>query len=161
MSLIEAPIANPAQVNSSVRHSIGDIPVAYFDFYMAPIPKENKKDYEKIAKISVEIIKEYGAVRVVECWLDDSGPDSSTYHGESVRQGNESYRSFSAAAGANEEETVVVSFVEWENKVARDEGMRKITSDPRMQFADVKPAFDGSRLIAAGFFPMLGEFNNN
>lgn len=30
-------------------------------------------------------------------------------------------------------------------------------SDPRMQFQDRPPAFDGKRLIAAGFKPMLDE----
>jgi uncharacterized protein YbaA (DUF1428 family) len=134
--------------------------MTYFDFYMAPVPKENKNDYEEIARISAEIIKEYGALRVVECWLDDSGPDSSTYHGETVRQTNEAYRNFAAVAGASTEETVVISFIEWENKAARDDGMKKITSDPRMQFTDIKPAFDGSRLVAAGFLPMLSEYSN-
>jgi uncharacterized protein YbaA (DUF1428 family) len=33
--------------------------------------------------------------------------------------------------------------------------MEKVTSDPRMQFRDRPPAFDGRRLIAGGFVPML------
>ncbi len=131
--------------------------MAYFDFYMAPVPKENKNDYEGIARTSAKILKEYGALRVVECWLDDSGPDSSTYHGDSVKQVNEAYTSFTDAVGANNEETVVVSFVEWKNKAERDEGMKKVTGDPRMQFTGMKPAFDGGCLIAAGFLPMLNE----
>jgi uncharacterized protein YbaA (DUF1428 family) len=32
--------------------------------------------------------------------------------------------------------------------------MDKFTSDPRMQFQDMQPTFDGKRLIAAGFRPM-------
>jgi uncharacterized protein YbaA (DUF1428 family) len=48
-----------------------------------------------------------------------------------------------------------MSFVEWPDKVTRDVGMEKLTSDPRMRFDDQPPAFDGTRLIAAGFKPML------
>ncbi|MBD9667710.1 DUF1428 family protein [Variovorax sp. VRV01] len=43
--------------------------------------------------------------------------------------------SFVKAAGAQEGETVVMSWVEWPDKAARDAGMAKVTSDPRMQFA--------------------------
>jgi uncharacterized protein YbaA (DUF1428 family) len=34
--------------------------------------------------------------------------------------------------------------------------MEKVTNDPRMQFGDRPSAFDGRRLIAGGFKPMLG-----
>ena len=33
--------------------------------------------------------------------------------------------------------------------------MEKMTSDPRMNFDDLPPTFDGSRVIAGGFMPML------
>ena len=46
--------------------------------------------------------------------------------------------------------------VEWPDKAARDAGMEKLTGDPRMLFEDRPPVFDGRRLIAAGFRPMLG-----
>jgi uncharacterized protein YbaA (DUF1428 family) len=52
---------------------------------------------------------------------------------------------------------VVVSYVEWPSKAARDAGMQMVTSDPRMQFPDRPPVFDGRRLIAGGFVPMLDE----
>lgn len=46
-------------------------------------------------------------------------------------------------------------WIEWTDKHSWDEGMEKVTADPRMQFDDQKPVFDGSRLIADGFCPML------
>jgi len=48
-----------------------------------------------------------------------------------------------------------MSFVEWPDKQTRDTGVEKLTSDPRMQFDGQPPAFDGKRLIAAGFKPVL------
>ena len=93
----------------------------------------------------------------MEAWLDDAGPDASTYHGEGTRERAVQYGNFARAAGAQEGETVVMSWVEWPDKATRDAGMVKVTSDPRMQFEGQSPVFDGTRLIAAGFLPMLVE----
>ena len=128
----------------------------YIDCYLAPVPIENKSAYEELARISGEVLKEYGATRVVECWLDDSGPEASSYHGNDAKLGSNAYATFIHAAGAREGETVMMSFVEWPDKTARDIGMEKVTADPRMQFNDRPPVFDGMRLIAGGFEPMLG-----
>lgn len=129
--------------------------MTYIDCYLTPVPRANKTQYEKLAAISSEIVLEHGALRIVECWLDEAGADASTYHGESARESAESYGTFAAAAGAKDGETVVMSWIEWPDKLGRDKGMEKVTADPRMQFNDQGPAFDGSRLIAAGFLPML------
>lgn len=129
--------------------------MSYIDCYLAPVPRANRTAYKELAKLSAEVVKEYGALRVVEAWLDDLGPDASTYHGESTRSRTTQYGSFMAAAGANADETVVLSWIEWPDKATRDIGMAKLTSDPRMQFTDKEPVFDGARLIAAGFIPML------
>ena len=130
--------------------------MSYFDYFLAPVPRANKAAYEKLAKLSERVVKEHGALSVMECWLDESGPDASTYHGAETRQTQVQYESFAKAAGARQDETVVISYVEWPNKAARDAGMEKVTNDARMQFGNQAPAFDGRRLIAAGFKPMLG-----
>jgi uncharacterized protein YbaA (DUF1428 family) len=127
----------------------------YFDFYLAPVSRKNREAYEELARVSKEVLLEYGATRAVECWLDESGPDANSYHGVDARLESRQYGSFLRAAGASPDETVVVSFVEWPDKQTRDSGMEKLTSDPRMQFDGQPPAFDGKRLIAAGFIPML------
>ena len=130
--------------------------MSYIDCFLAPVPRANKAAYEKLAKVSETGVKEHGALRVMECWLDESGPDAATYHGAEAKPNQEVYESFAKAAGAREDETVVISYIEWPDKAARDAGMEKVTNDPRMQFGDQAPAFDGRRLIAAGFLPMLG-----
>jgi len=129
--------------------------MSYIDCYLAPVPRANRAAYEALAKLSAQVVKEYGAIRVVESWLDDFGPDASSYHGESTRERTTQFGSFIAAAGANADETVVLSWIEWPDKTTRDTGMAKLTSDSRMQFTDISSVFDGSRLIAAGFLPML------
>lgn len=136
---------------------LGDNAMIYVDCYLAPVPRENRAAYEEMARISAQVAQECGALRVVECWLDESGPEASTYHGDEARLESKDYGTFKSAAGAGVLETVVLSYIEWPDKVTRDAGMEKFTSDPRIQFQDRPPAFDGRRLIAAGFKPMLDE----
>lgn len=134
--------------------------MTYIDCYLVPVPRANRVAYEELARISAQVVKEHGALRVVECWLDESGPEASSYHAAEARLASKEYGNFLGAAGARDDETVVLSFVEWPDKATRDAGMDKVTSDPRMQFQDLPPTFDGRRLIAAGFRPMqlgLGE----
>lgn len=130
--------------------------MSYIDCYLVAVPRENKAAYEELARISAVVVKEYGALRVLECWLDESGPDASSYHAAEARLKSGYYTGFVRAAGAREGETVVISYVEWPSKAARDMGMQKVTGDPRMQFRDRPAVFEGRRLIAGGFIPMPG-----
>jgi uncharacterized protein YbaA (DUF1428 family) len=127
----------------------------YVDCFLVPVLRANKAAYKKLAQMSAEVVKEHGALRSMECWLDEGSPEASTYHGETARRDASTYSSFFAAAGAKDNETVVMSWVEWPDKASRDAGMAKVTSDPRMQFEGQAPVFDGTRLIAGGFLPML------
>jgi len=129
--------------------------MAYIDCFLAPVARANRDAYEALARISWEVLKDHGALAVTECCLDESGPDASTYHGDDARRESASYGTFVAAAGARDDETVVLSWVEWPDKAARDAGMEQVTSDPRMQFGDGPMVFDGARLVAGGFLPML------
>ena len=127
----------------------------YFDFFLVPVPRENKSAYEELARISAVVVQESGALSVTECWLDESGPEASSYHATEARLDSEHYGNFYKAAGANAGETVVISYIEWPDKATRDSGMERVTSDPRMQFEGLPPTFEGRRLIAGGFNPML------
>ena len=129
--------------------------MTYIDCFLTPVPRANKTHYEKLAQISSGVVREYGALRVVECWLDETGTDTSTYHADNARQTSDSYATMTAAASAKNDETVVMSWIEWADKRSRDEGMKKVMADSRMQFDDMEPVFDGSSLIAGGFRPML------
>lgn len=131
--------------------------MSYFDFFLVPVPRENRAEYEELAQISAAVLRECGALRVVETWLDEAGPEASTYHAETARRESDAYSGFPAVAGAREDETVVLSFVEWPDKAARDRGMERFTADPRTQFGDHPTVFEGGRLVAAGFNPMLDE----
>lgn len=143
------------RLNLTVGHRTRRRRVTYIDCYLVPVPLANRVAYEELARVSARVLQEFGATRVVECWLDDSGPEATSYHGDEARLPSDHYGTFIQAAGARKGETVVMSFVEWPDKATRDAGMEKVTRDPRMRFDAQPPTFDGRRLIAAGFKPML------
>jgi uncharacterized protein YbaA (DUF1428 family) len=46
---------------------------------------------------------------------------------------------------------VVFSWITWPSRQARDEGMKKVMADPRLQHETNPMPFDGQRLIYGGF----------
>ena len=52
-----------------------------------------------------------------------------------------------------DDETVVLSWIEWPDKATRDTAMAKMREDPRMM-AEPMP-FDGKRMIYGGFVPVV------
>jgi uncharacterized protein YbaA (DUF1428 family) len=109
----------------------------YIDGFVAAVPTANRDAYKKHATEAAVVFKEHGALGVVECWGDDV-PDGKL-------------TSFPMAVQRKVDETVVFSWITWPSRAARDEGMKKVMSDPRVQ-PDANPMpFDGKRLIYGGF----------
>jgi uncharacterized protein YbaA (DUF1428 family) len=133
----------------------------YVDGFLTPVHGTKREVYRDLARRAASVLKECGAIRVVECWLDES-PDASVdfYHASEARPSlggplNAASSGFRAAVGASRDEAVVFSWVEWADKASRDTGMSRAMNDPRMQFTEDEPVFEGSRLIASGFIPIL------
>ena len=113
----------------------------YVDGFVVAVPTKNKDIYTAHAKKAATVFKEYGALKLVECW------------GEDVPEGK--ITSFPLAVQCKPDETVVFSWVVWPTRQVRDEGWEKIMADPRMQ-QDVNPMpFDGKRMIYGGFQMIL------
>jgi uncharacterized protein YbaA (DUF1428 family) len=114
-----------------------EILMAYVDGFVAAVPTANREKYRKHAEDSAVVFKDHGALKVVECWGDDV-PDGKV-------------TSFPMAVKRKNDETVVFSWVVWPSRKVRDEAMKKVMADPRIQ-PDVNPMpFDGQRLIYGGF----------
>ena len=109
--------------------------------FCAAVPSKNKSAYIKHAKLAAKILKEHGALRVVECWGDDVPPGKVT--------------SFPMAVKCKKTETVIFSWVEWPSKKVGDKGMQKFMDDPRMENKPMP--FDGGRMIYGGFKMVLNE----
>lgn len=113
----------------------------YVDAMVAAVPTDAKDAYLAHAKFAAEIFKKHGAVKLVDLWGDDV-PDGEL-------------TSFPMAVKAEPGETVVVSWIIWPSKQARDAGMQAVMADPDMD-SDAHPIpFDGKRLIFGGFKPLF------
>lgn len=110
--------------------------MTYVDGYVIAVPTAQRTAYQKIAEDAAIVFKEYGALKVVECWGDDI-PDGKL-------------TSFPMAVKCEENETVVFSWIIWPSREARDRGNQKVMADPRMQQTGEMP-FDGKRMIFGGF----------
>jgi|SRR5262252_7876057 len=111
--------------------------MSYIDGFVAAVPSAKRDTYKMHAEKAAVVFKEHGALKVVECWGDDV-PDGKL-------------TSFPMAVKKQADETVVFSWIVWPSRRVRDEGMKKVMADPRVQ-PDVNPMpFDAKRLIFGGF----------
>jgi uncharacterized protein YbaA (DUF1428 family) len=125
-------------------------PDAYVQGFIVPVPEGNKEAYREAALAMWDIMKDYGAKRVVEAWQDDVPAGKQT----------DFFRSVKAGPG----EIVVFSFIEWASRETCDAAHEKMMQDERMEKfmsdnPEVQPPFDGKRMVYGGFTPVveLGE----
>jgi uncharacterized protein YbaA (DUF1428 family) len=111
--------------------------MTYIDGFVAAVPTAKRKEYAKHAETAAPVFKDHGALKIVECWGDDVPEGKLT--------------SFPMAVRKKDDETVVFSWIVWPSKQVRDEGMKKVMTDPRVQPAVNPMPFDGKRLIFGGF----------
>ncbi len=115
--------------------------MTYIDGYVIPVPMANKEDYRKAAAQMWPMMKEFGALRVMECWGDDV-PDGKV-------------TDFKRAVAATADEKIVFSWVIWPSKEIRDAASKKMHEDPRMK--NMPMPFDGKRMIFGGFDVLMDE----
>lgn len=118
-------------------------PAAYVEAFVTAVRDENKDSYITHARAAAVIFKEHGALNVVECWGDDiSDQDVST---------------FPMAVKCRTEETLVLSWIIWPSKEARNTGMKKVIADPRLSPENNPLSFAGQRMIYGGFKMIVEE----
>ena len=104
----------------------------YVDGFVVAVPADKKDAYREMAAKAAPLFKEFGALRIVECWASDV-PDGKV-------------TDFRMAVKAEENEEVVFSAAN-----------QKMMSDPRMkEFGESMP-FDGKRMIYGGFESIIDE----
>ena len=109
----------------------------YIDGFVAAVPTARREAFRTHALTAAEVLKEYGALQVVECWGDDV-PDGEI-------------TSFPMAVKCRSDETVIFSWIVWPSRDVRNAAMEKVRADPRFH-PDTNPMpFDGKRLIYGGF----------
>jgi uncharacterized protein YbaA (DUF1428 family) len=109
--------------------------MSYVETMVAAVPNANKDAYIAHARTTSDLLKEHGALQVLESWGDDV-PDGKV-------------TAFKRAVQAQADETVVVGFIVWPDKATREAAWAKIMQDNRMSPQDMP--FDGKRMIYGGF----------
>jgi uncharacterized protein YbaA (DUF1428 family) len=111
--------------------------MTYVDGFVVAVPRDKIEEYKTIAAEAGAVWKEHGALAYVECVADD------VPYGELT--------SFPRAVQANEDETVVFSWIVYESREARDEVNKKVMADPRTNKDMSAMPFDAKRMIYGGF----------
>ena len=111
--------------------------MSYIDGFVCAVPTANKEAFRRHATAAAAVLKEHGALGVVECWGDDVPEGKLT--------------SFPLAVQRKADETVVFSWVTWPSRTVRDTGMKAAMADPRLQPETNPMPFDGRRMIYGGF----------
>lgn len=121
--------------------------MTYLDGFVIAVPTANKDKFIAHANTGDSVFIDLGATRVVESW------------GADVKKGHTT--DFQGAVQAQDDETVVFSWIEWPDKATRDAGMAKMMApdfkDPRMDPETNPVPFDGKRLIYGGFQPLVSH----
>jgi uncharacterized protein YbaA (DUF1428 family) len=115
----------------------------YVDGFVAAVPTANRDAYRRHALAGAAVFKEHGALSVVECWGDDVPEGKLT--------------SFPMAVQRKPDETVIFSWITWPSRAVRDEGMKRVMADPRLQPDRNPMPYDGKRLIYGGFEVIVSE----
>lgn len=115
--------------------------MSYIDGFVLAVPTANKEKYIEHSKKAFPFFKKLGAIRMVECWGDD------------VPKGNTT--DFYRAVNAQDDETVLFSWVVYPDKETRDAANEKMMNDPEIEKQMGEMPFDGARMIFGGFEPIL------
>jgi uncharacterized protein YbaA (DUF1428 family) len=117
--------------------------MTYIEGFVLAVPTANKDDYLKHSREMAPLIRDCGAVRMVETWGDDVPEGKVT--------------DFRKAVQAKDDETIVFSWFEYPDRAARDSANSKMMSDERMAEIGATMPFDGKRMIMGGFETIVDE----
>jgi len=115
--------------------------MGYVDGFIIAVPTANRQAFIDHAGKFDPVFREYGALRVVECWGDEVPRGKTT--------------DFWMAVKAEADESVVFSWIEWPDKATRDAAMPKVMADPRLADGGAAMPFDGRRMVFGSFTPVV------
>lgn len=114
----------------------------YVDGFVMAVPKARLADYKKLAKLGAKVWKEHGAIPYAECLEDDVAVGKLT--------------SFPRAVKRTADEVVIFSYIVYKSRKHRDDVMKKVMADKRMNMGMENAPFDAKRMIFGGFKTIVG-----
>ena len=115
--------------------------MTYVDGFVLAVKKARLDEYKKMARDAGAVWTEHGALTYAEAVADD------VPYGELT--------SFPRAVQATDDEIVIFAWVTYPSRAARDDILKKVMADPRMNTDMANAPFDGKRMIYGGFQPFL------
>ena len=115
----------------------------YVDGFIVPVPKKKLAAYLKMAKLGCKIWMEHGALEYYECMADD------------VKKGK--WTSFTRSVKLKPSEVVFFSYIVYKSRKHRDQVMKKVMADSRLEAFMANMPFDGKRMIWGGFKTMVSS----
>ncbi len=111
---------------------------AYFDLYLLPVPKKNLTRYKRIATKFGKLAREYGALDYREALGDDLFPKGVV--------------SFTKKTPPKRGEVLIAAVVSFTSRAHRDQVMKKMFKDPRMDtMMQGDPIADMGKMAYGGF----------
>ena len=134
--------------------------MTYVEGYLIPVPRDRKEGYSAFSDKVATVYRDHGALRIIDRWLDEAPQESGAIHAEGARaaldETSEMSRDVRTIAGAEPDEVVMLSWVEWPDKAARDAGAALALAGPRLQFSDDDwVIFEGRRPISGSVMMIL------
>jgi len=108
----------------------------YVNTYVLGVREERKEDYVRIAKLFIEIARDFGALEIFENW-ELEVPDGELTDYRRAEPG----------------EKIVLAWVVWPDRETGARAHKGMFADPRMAEMGEMP-FDGKRMILGGFEPI-------
>jgi len=115
--------------------------MTYVEGFVAAVPTTNRDAYIEHAREAAEYFKKLGATRVIECWGDD------------VPRGD--VTDFYRATQAEDDETVIFSWIEYPDKATRDAANKRMSADSEAM--QMEMPFDAQRMFWGGFDQVVNE----
>ena len=115
--------------------------MTYVSGFVTPVESGRQQEYLASARQGWDLMKEYGAIEIMENW------------GENVPAGKTT--DLRRAVDLRDGETVVFSWILWPDKATSDKCEEAMHTDERFQTLDMP--FDGKRMIFGGFTTIFAE----
>lgn len=115
--------------------------MTYYTGTVAAVPEANRQAYADHVRRAWPILREHGAIRLVETW------------GEDVPRGKQT--DFFRAVDAQEGEAPVFSWIEWPDRATAEAAFQRMMGDPATTERMGEIPFDGKRMIWGGFSPLF------
>lgn len=112
----------------------------YVTCFIIPVPRDKLDAYREWARMSAEVLKDFGCIEIVEAV------------GDQIPLGKQT--DFRRAVDARDDETIVLAWKIWPDKASLEEGEARLHESGRLDVPG-EPPFDAKRLIVGCFEPIF------